>query len=410
VLRGPVLVGQRSETVRRANLSAIVRELHTRGPLTRSELVSRTGLTRTAIRALIGDLVAADVASEGRSSADGTPGRPSRSVHLNPRRAVTMALEISVDSLAAAIVGLGGTVLRSERVDRPAGHRSVEAIVRDLVDLADVVDVRGWGTRLVGVGVAVAGIVRREDGFVSMAPNLGWHDEPLGERLTAALDLPVRVWVANEADLGALAEHRRGAAIGADHVLYISGDVGVGGGMIVDGQPLIGVAGYGGEIGHLPLNPEGLPCGCGSIGCWETEVGAIALLRHAGHGSEGGRAEVDAVLREVATGQPRAVEAAERVGRWLGIGLAGLVNAFNPGLIVLGGVIGRVHPHVAAVVERELDRRALAAPRALVRIVSGALGSEAPLLGAAELAIDTVLADPTIVAGPREGLMQLATA
>ena len=106
----------------------------------------------------------------------------------------------------------------------------------------------------------------------------------------------------------------------------------------------------------------------------------------------------------------RSLASVERVGRWLGIGLAGLVNTFNPGLVVLGGVIGRVHPFVAEVVERELDRRALAAPRALVRVVPGALGSDAPLIGAAELAFDPVLSDPVIVAGPREVVLQLASA
>ncbi len=410
MLRGPVLVGQRSETVRRANLSAIVRELHTGGPLSRSELVGRTGLTRTAIRALIHDLVSADVASEGPPLPGRAPGRPSPLVHLNPHRAVALALEISVDSLAVAVIGLGGTVLRLERVDRPFGHRSVEAVVGDLVDLASLIEIGRWGDRLVGVGVAVAGVVRRSDGFVSTAPNLGWHDEPLGDRLSEALHVPVRVWVANEADLGALAEHRRGAARGSDHLLYISGDVGVGGGLIVAGQALTGVAGYGGEVGHLPVNPNGLSCGCGSTGCWETEVGAAALLRHAGHARGGGRADVDAVLGEVAAGLPLAVAAVEEVGRWLGIGLAGLVNAFNPGLVVLGGVMGRLHPFVAEIVERELDRRALAAPRALVRVVPGSLGADAPLLGAGELAFDPVLSDPTIVAGPREAILHLASA
>ncbi|HTC85542.1 MAG TPA: helix-turn-helix domain-containing protein, partial [Candidatus Acidoferrum sp.] len=119
-------LGQRSETVRRANLSAIVRELHARGPLSRSELVVRTGLTRSAIRGLIGELVAADLVSEERAAPSRTPGRPSPLVRLNPDSAVVLALEIAVDSLAVALVGLGGEVLSHIRVDRPRGHSSVE--------------------------------------------------------------------------------------------------------------------------------------------------------------------------------------------------------------------------------------------------------------------------------------------
>ena len=238
------------------------------------------------------------------------------------------------------------------------------------------------------------GVVRRSDGFVSMAPNLGWRDVPLGSWLARALDVPVPIAVANDADLGVLVEHRRGAAIGADNVLFISGEYGVGGGVIVDGLPLTGVAGYAGEVGHMPINPNGTACRCGSIGCWETEVGEAALLRLAGRPTGGGGAEVDAVLREADAGSPAALSALDHVGRWLGIGLAGLINIFDPELIVLGGTFGRIHPFIADVLEAELDRRALAGPRRLVRIVPAILGADAPLLGAAELAFEPLLADP----------------
>jgi predicted NBD/HSP70 family sugar kinase len=112
--------------------------------------------------------------------------------------------------------------------------------------------------------------------------------------------------------------------------------------VIVDGLPLTGVAGYAGEVGHMPINPNGTACRCGSIGCWETEVGEAALLRLAGRPTGGGSAGVDAVMREAAAGSPAALSALDHVGRWLGIGLAGLINIFDPELIVLGGTFGRV--------------------------------------------------------------------
>ena len=404
-------IGQRSETVRRSNLSAIVRELHVGGPASRSELVARTGLTRSAIRGLIGELVAADLVTEERAEPHGTPGRPSPVVRLNPAGGVVLALEIAIDTLAAAVVGFGGVVLERARVDRPSGHTSVATISADLAELAAALRAhRPADEPLLGVGVAVVGVVRRSDGFVSMAPNLGWRDVPLGEWLARALDVPVPIAVANDADLGALVEHRRGAAIGSDHVLYISGEYGVGGGVIVDGLPLTGVAGYGGEVGHMPINPNGTACRCGSVGCWETEVGEAALLRLAGRPTGGGRGEVDAVLREAEAGSPAALSALDHVGRWLGIGLAGLVNIFDPRLIVLGGIFGRIHPFVSDVLEAELDRRALPAPRRLVRVVPAILGADAPLLGAAELAFEPLLADPAAWLPAREALAELASA
>jgi predicted NBD/HSP70 family sugar kinase len=401
-------IGQRSETVRRANLSAIVRELHEHGPLSRSELVARTGLTRSAIRGLIGELSAAELVAEERAEPLGMPGRPSPVVSPRADRAVVLGLEIAVDSLAAAAVGLGGEVLGLARVDRPQGHVSVDAIAGDLAELAGTV--RGGSTDPLGVGVGVVGVVRRTDGLVSMAPNLGWRDVPLGERLARALDLPVPISVANEADLGALAEHRRGAAIGVDEVIFISGEVGVGGGIIVECRPLTGAAGYAGEVGHIPVNPSGIACRCGSVGCWETEVGAWALLRRAGHPSGGGRPEVDAVLREAETGSPSALAALDETGRWLGLGLAGLINVFNPQLVVLGGLFGRIHRYVERTLDDAIQRAALPAPRSLVRVVPATLGVDAPLLGAAELAFEPLLADPAAWLGPRDELPELASA
>jgi predicted NBD/HSP70 family sugar kinase len=388
-------VGQRSETVRRANLSAIVRELHLLGPQSRSELGRRTGLTRSAIRGLIGDLVSGGLVEERPSAPAGTPGRPSSLVCPRADQAVVVGLEVNVDSLALATVGLGGTIHRLERVDRPRAHVTLDAIVSDLVDLGGptVGRLRRDGT-LVGVGVAVAGIVRRDDGVVRHAPNLGWRDVPLGGRLAASLGLDAPVDVANEADLGGLAEHRRGAAVGVDDVVYVSGEVGVGGNVIMAGQPLVGAAGYAAEIGHMSVRPDGGVCGCGSTGCWETEIGERAMLARAGLPVDGGRDAVARLMIEAVAGEPQARAALEHVATWLGTGAASLVNIFNPRLVVLGGIFERIHPLVGSTIDAALRQRALPPSRDQVRVVPGRLGVDAPILGAAELAFEPLLADP----------------
>ena len=378
-------LGHRSETVRRANLSAIVRELHRSGPLSRSDLVTRTGLTRSAIRGLIGELVAGGLAVEGPAPLDGTPGRPSPVVRPSPEGAAVLALEIAVDTLAAAAVGLGGVVLARMRIDLPRGRSGVDDIAVALADLAQRVRSELHPeTEIVGVGVAVVGVVRRADGMVSMAPNLGWRDEPLGDRLTEAMADGLPIAFANESDLAAVAEVRRGAARGVDDAVLIWGSVGVGGGLIVDGSPLTGEAGYGGEVGHIPVNPDGLPCRCGSIGCWETEVGGIAVLRRAGYPPDSGTSGLGAVLRDAEAGSPTALAAYAETGRWLGIGLAGLINILNPRLVLLGNFLGASYPYTAATMHAELDRRVLPASRRGVRVAAAALGIDAPLLGAVD--------------------------
>ena len=403
--------GQRSETVRRANLSTIVRELHTRGPLSRSDLVCSTGLTRGAIRGLIGQLAVAGLVREERSAPVGTPGRPSPLVRPRHDRATVLALDIAVDSIGAALVGFGGQVIDHVRVDRARGHFSAERITADLAKLAlPLIDRHAARDSLLGIGVAMVGVVRLGDGLVRLAPNLGWQDVPLGELLARRLRLGLPVTVANEADLGALAEHRRGVAAGIDDVLYLSGEVGVGGGLIIGGQPLIGAAGYAGEVGHMPVNPVGATCRCGSTGCWETEVGERALLRRAGRPTSSGRAAVDDVIASAEGGSARALAALSETGEWLGIGLAGLVNLFNPTLVVLGGLFGRMAPFVADEVEEALDRRALRAPREVVRVVPTSLGADATLIGAAENAFEPFLVDPAAWLSPRARPLRLASA
>lgn len=396
------VIGQRSETVRRANLSAIIRELHVRGPQSRSELVLRTGLTRSAIRGLIGELVAADLVAEQRSAPAGTPGRPSPLVRPRDDQAVVLALEANVDSLAIAVVGLGGRIHHLARVDRPRAHVDVDEIVADLLELAGpLLPGLRHSEALVGIGVAAAGIVRRTDGVVRHAPNLGWRDVPLGERLSHALALDAPLWMANEADLGGLAEHRRGAAAHVDDVVYVMGEVGVGGNVTVGGQPLVGSAGYAAEVGHMAVNPAGAPCGCGSFGCWETEIGERAILVRAGRDPDGGREAVTELIDAAIAGEPAARAALEEVATWLGVGLATLVNVFNPSMVVLGGVFERIHPLVGATVERTLAERSMPASGELVRVVPGRLGVDGPILGAAELAFEELLADPGARIRPR---------
>ena len=391
--------GSNQEAVRRNNLSRILGHVHRAGQISRSTLTACTGLNRSTVGTLVADLASRGLVEEVSPVGRGTPGRPSPLVQVPESSIVVLACDVEVDSLSCAVAGLGGRVLARRQVPRARGRLSPQETVADLVALANEVlsveTVRDLP--LVGVGIAVVGLVRRDDGHVHLAPNLGWRDVPLGQMMSEALGLDVPVFVGNEADLGALAEHTRGAGAGVDDMLFISGEVGVGAGVIVAGQPLVGADGYAGEVGHMTVNPFGVECRCGSRGCWETEIGERALLREARRPDTGGRDAVAALLREAAAGSPTALAAMESVGTWLGGGLAGLINIFNPSRIVLGGLFARTYPYLAETVRLELDRRALFPARRLVDITSARLGDDSELMGAVELAFAPVLADPTIV-------------
>jgi predicted NBD/HSP70 family sugar kinase len=307
---------------------------------------------------------------------------------------------MGVDSIAVATVGLGGHVYNRLRVARPRGRFSPEETTQDVAKLAGpLLDSLPSDRELVGVGAAIVGITRRSDGFVHLAPNLGWRDVPIAAMLAAELDLGVPVLAANDADLGALAEHRRGVRPGIGNLIFVSGEVGIGAGVIVGGKPLLGSAGYAGEAGHTLINPNGHGCRCGASGCWETEAGEAALLRLTGMQDRMGH--IDDVAELAAAGDERTLRAIAEVGRWLGLGIGDLINLFNPDLVVLGGLYQRLYTFLEASVIEGARQRTLDAPGAMATIACSGLGADAPLIGAAEQVLSEVIADPAGTNGRR---------
>ena len=247
---------------------------------------------------------------------------------------------------------------------------------------------------LLGASVAIVGLVRRSTNTLVIAPNLGWSDIALGDLLQHATQLDIPFAVANEGDVAALAETRRGIAVGQSHVIFLSGEVGVGGGIVAGGRVISGRGGFAGEVGHMPVNPDGLKCGCGARGCWETEVGVRSLLRRTGRKPDGGPAALDEVLQAAAEGDADVLQALDAQGDWLGTGLAGLIHIFDPEMVVLGGMFRRVYPYVIEALQRSLTDRLLATTVGDIDIVASTLGEDASLLGAAELAFEPLLNDP----------------
>lgn len=299
-----------------------------------------------------------------------------------------------MDRLRAARVGLGGRILDRRETDRPRGMQALDAVqplasfVHDM--RKDVPD----DARYVGTGVAVAGMVRRADGLVRLAPTIGWVEEPVGEALGAELGDAGKLTVGNHADVSALVEHSRGAAVGCDNVIYLYGDVGVGAGIIADGRRVAGHGGYGGEVGHMVVNPYGRECSCGSRGCWETEIGEYALLKHAGRGDRTGREAVLGVVDAAMRGDSQAQFAVRQVGDWIGFGVGNLVNIFNPEAVIFGGTLRDVYLVAAAQIRSRLTSIALPACREHIRLRTPELGDDAGLIGAAELAFEHLLEDP----------------
>jgi glucokinase-like ROK family protein len=371
--------------------------LRERAPIYRAQLAEITGLNKTTVSSLVSELITQEYVQEtGQASALGVSartGRPAVMLELNPAAGCAIAAEVGVDFISVAVANFTSELVwrQAERTRHLQGQ---EAIIERLLALLRTAISHGLAAtrRVLGIAVAVPGLVELERGNVLFAPNLNWHDVPLGTILRDAFELPI--FLDNEANFAALAEAQYGAACDYRDVLYISASVGLGGGIVRDGQIYRGVSGFAGEFGHMQLEAgtraadrHKRVCGCGNTGCWETFVSERALFAHVAQRVAAGqpsllawatRAGGDDASRSALTvplvvdaaqaGDAVALAALEDVGHALGAGIASLVNALNPELVVLGGSLSLAGEFLLPVIESELARRALRWNRRAARV------------------------------------------
>jgi predicted NBD/HSP70 family sugar kinase len=385
-------------SVRRHNLGVVLRRVAARGRVSRAAIAQETGLNKTTVSSLVAELIELGLVRETEVELRGTVGRPALPVELTGRRVAGLGLEIGVDHLAVRAADLGGAQRHQALVVRDNRDRPVDAVLDDLAELAGeaLAVLREEQLLTAGAVVALPGLVNSSDGCLLVAPNLGWTDvfvpELLGDRLGAPA-YPIRV--ANEANLGALAELWEGAGRRFRDFLSISGDLGVGAGIIIDGELFRGARRFGGELGHVTVDPDGELCACGSRGCVETRAALGALLRSSGLGPDAGVGEL---ARRAEAGDERVLATLAEAGRWLGVGVASAANLLNPSGVVIGGYFATLASWLAPGLEQELSERVLSAEWDLATVVSSELGGEAAVRGAAAAALRRVFADPALVA------------
>ena len=354
-------IGTSTDDVRRRNLSGVLTLVHRHRSMSRSELTRRTGLSRSTVKDLVEELVEGGLVEESQAAAASQVGRPSPIVRPQTRT-LSVAVNPETDAITIGLVALGGTVLDVSRCPTdaiPTARETVSITADAIARMRRKLDANCSVTAL---GVAVPGLVHAPGSVVRLAPHLDWHDEELGQMLSAATELPV--FAANDANAGAIAEHIFGGHPHPQHMIYVNGGAsGIGAGFVVAGELLEGAAGYAGELGHTYVGGTG-PCHCGRIGCLETEVSQSST------------------------------KTVEHQAQYLGIALGNAINLLNPSVIVLGGFLRAFPERAAAALSTAVARHSMRVAHEQVRIVPASLGSETLMIGAAELAFAPLLADP----------------
>jgi glucokinase-like ROK family protein len=297
---------------------------------------------------------------------------------FNAQVGLALGIEVGVTFIRGTVCDLMGHRLVVHEVDMPA-DTGVDATLDALVELARHLISQAPDTPMgiLGVGVGVPGVVDTAQGTVLLAPNLGWEDFHLRTLLEKSLGLPV--YLENEANAAALGEKWFGAGVGAPNLLYISLGMGIGAGVILNGQLFRGSHGLAGEVGHSVVEAGGPPCSCGNRGCWELYASEKALRKHLGDLA----LDPDAMFERAEAGDAQVVSALNSVGEYLGVGLVSLINTFDPDIVLIGGPLARCGKWLVNPAERVLAERLMLRGARRLRLAGSALGLDACALGAA---------------------------
>ncbi len=367
-----------------------------------------TGLNKTTVSSLVDDLMAGEFVREiGRDASAG--GRPGVLLELNPDAGGIVGAEISVGQIHVILTDFRAAIVWRRQVpfDQSENARRVLGRVTTLLRQAKQ-QCQRTGRRLFGAGVTIPGLVDVASGRLIFEPNMGWRDVPLLEWLTADVDFPI--YADNDANAAALAERYLGAAQDVDDFVYIVANEGLGAGLVTGGHIYQGASGFAGEAGHTTIDPDGPLCRCGNHGCWERVASQRALIERVYTAiSAGETSSLDGVSRDrpedlsterilaaARAGDAVSLRALAETGRYLGIGIANLINTFNPSLVAFGGALSLADEFLMPEVREVVEERAMQQTRLAARIVVSAFKDDACVMGGVALVLHDILSRPRL--------------
>jgi glucokinase-like ROK family protein len=406
--------------VRDINLSSVLRYLQSRTPLSRAQIAAMTGLNKSTVSSLVEELIERGLVHEIGLNSTGA-GRPSTLLELNPQAGIIIGTELGVDFYSVIMTDFVGQMIWrcQQESDPTAGQVTALSQLLQLLDEAIEIG-RDRGARLLGIGVSTPGTVNVESGMLAFAPNLQWRHVPMQQIVSEHTGLPVIV--DNDANAAALGEHLFGVACHANNFIFIFAGVGIGGGLFLNGELYRGASGFAGEIGHTTLMVEQFqsPCHCGNRGCWETYANQYSIIESVRARLEVHRSSlIPALMAEhhspitlpiiteaAQAGDTEAVEALTEAGAAIGLGVANLINIFNPEMIVIGGPLSAAGQFLLPTIQERAKRRSLPDLQSQASIVLSASGADASLIGAVALVVESILQYPTRILRLNEGNTQ----
>lgn len=386
-------------TVRQHNTAIIISTLRENETLSRAEIAAHTGLNRSTVSSIINELIEQKAIEETVLQSEKI-GRPGMLLKLNPNYGFTVGIDLNVDFITAVVLDYSYTIQWQKRTPVIAPTQQ-DTVLQQAIELTQAAVDQGTdkGMTPLGIGLVVPGLVDVYQGVMILAPNLGWENVPMRALWQAHFDLPI--FTENDANAAALGELYIGEAKGISHFICINVGVGIGGGIVIDGNLLRGARGFASEVGHIVMEPEGKQCGCGSRGCLETLIGKTALvstvqdaLRKSSFESpfldEASIADLtlDQIVSAAAEGHPVCNEQLKKVGYYLGLTVGDLVNIFNPELVVIGGYSREMVTQILPDLRKSAVDHIMRVSRDNLDIRPSRFGVSSSVIGAAALVFD----------------------
>lgn len=391
--------------VKKINKTIVLETIKNKCPLSRAQISELTGLNKGTVSTLVNELLNEDLVSEigpGQSSG----GRRPVLLLFNKNAGHALGVDLGVNYILAVLTNLQGEILEERTVSlRSLTYGSVlETLKQTLQELIALAPPSTYG--IIGIGVGVPGIVD-DRGKILFAPNLGWKDINLKTALEEEFQVPVTI--DNDANAGALGEKKFGAGKNVSNLVYVSVGIGIGTGIIINHELFRGSQGLSGEMGHTIIEVNGKKCRCGNRGCWELYASENALLelvqsvlqdeaKRIDHPAD---ISIEHIVKWAEKNDPKIINILTQVGEYLGIGVANIINTFNPELVIIGNRLTKLERWLTNPLQRVVESRALPYHQRNLKIHFSNLGIYSCALGASSFAISHFFANTTVTVDKR---------
>ncbi|HHW56414.1 MAG TPA: ROK family protein [Clostridia bacterium] len=390
--------------VKQINKSIVLNTIRKKGNISRAEIAGITGLNKSTVSFLVDELINEGfVKEEGPGESKG--GRKPIILSINNKAGCIIGIDLDVNYILIVLTDLMANVIWEKKIDIKIGENQ-QTIIERLIELIDEAisnapeTIRG----ILGIGIGVPGIVDYKKGSILLAPNLKWENVPLKQIIEDKFK--IKVHIDNEANVGAIGEKWFGVGAKYNNLVYVSAGIGIGTGIIINGELYRGTVGLAGEMGHMTIDIHDHQCRCGNTGCWENYASEKALLEYINTQLLMGKSDeyinknnfytlsaID-IIDYARKGSKIAVEALKEIGRKLGVGVVNIINTFNPELIIIGNTLSLADDLVLNEVLKEVEEKSLVYRYYKVKIKTSKLQFHAGAIGAVSLVISELFAYP----------------